>query len=306
MTFREPPEQGVEVMIDLETMGTDPYSPILAIGAVRFIADETTYPMPPFYQAITLESCLEVGLRSKADTILWWMKQSSEAKRVFEDPQAVSLPLALDAFTDWWGARPDRPWGNSASFDLGLLRDAYKACGKTAPWLQSTYGFANERCYRTLKSLPGMEAFKLQRKGTHHNALDDAISQAHHCRNMLMYLAKAGVVRAVAEPDRAEYDKALTAFETAPNSGIAARGVPPHGGNEPDAPLETSEHEARPLTPLPGVVIHNTVPSQGNTLLAGAAVPVSSPVDPEAGFVPMSQGDVEQRPVDPQEPSTTW
>lgn len=279
MTFREPPEQGVEVMIDLETMGTDPFSPILAIGAVRFIADETTYPMPPFYQAITLESCLEVGLRSKADTILWWMKQSSEAKRVFEDPQAVSLPLALDAFTDWWGARPDRPWGNSASFDLGLLRDAYKACGKTAPWLQSSYGFASERCYRTLKSLPGMEAFKLQRKGTHHNALDDAISQAHHCRNMLMFLASTGKLG------------------SAPNSGIAARGVPPHGGNEPDAPLETSEREARPLTALPGVVIENAaaVPFQGST-----------PVDPEAGFVPMSQGDVEQRPVDPQEPSTTW
>jgi DNA polymerase III epsilon subunit-like protein len=267
MDFKEPPEHAVEVMIDLETMGTDPYSPILAIGAVRFIAGDT-YPMPPFYQAITLESCLEVGLRSKADTILWWMKQSSEAKRVFEDPQAVTLPLALDAFTDWWGARPDRPWGNSAAFDLGLLKDAYKACGKTAPWLQTRYGFTTERCYRTLKELPGMDHFRLKRSGTHHNALDDAISQAHHCREMLMYLQGAGVVRAVAEPDRAAYD----------------------------GPLETSEREAVPLTA-----------AQEESL--GKYPPLGEMVkqtDPEAGFVPMHQADVQQQGVDPADPATGW
>jgi DNA polymerase III epsilon subunit-like protein len=278
MDFKEPPLQAVEVMIDLETMGTDPYSPILAIGAVRFIAGDT-YPMPPFYQAITLESCLEVGLRSKADTILWWMRQSSEAKRVFEDPQAVTLPLALDAFTDWWGARPDRPWGNSARFDLGLLSDAYKACGKTAPWLQSRYGFASERCYRTLKELPGMDRFKLKRSGTHHNALDDAISQARHCREMLMYLQTAGVVRAATEPDRAEYDKGADDVRhyTAPQDKVLTL-LPGLGLG---APLETAESDAN-------------VPQQ---------------TDPEAGFVPMHQADVQQASTDPDtpaDPGTTW
>ena len=263
MDFKEPPEQAVEVMIDLETMGTDSYSPILAIGAVRFIAGDT-YPMPLFYQAITLESCLEVGLRSKADTILWWMKQSSEAKRVFEDPQAVSLPLALDAFTDWWGARPDRPWGNSAAFDLGLLKDAYKACGKTAPWLQSRHGFTTERCYRTLKELPGMDRFGLKRTGTHHNALDDAVSQAHHCREMLMYLQRPNGGTAIHSEDREAYDAPLE-----------------------NAPLETSEREARPL---------------------GDASAAETLID-ESRFVPMHQSDVQQTAADPADPATgavTW
>jgi hypothetical protein len=180
ITYAEPPEHAVEAMIDIETMGTAPFSPVIAIGAARFEAGPMQ-AMPPFYQAITLESCLEVGLKPSASTIKWWMKQSDSAKLIFSDPAAVDLPLALDAFTDWIGGRPDRLWGNSAAFDLGLLADAYRACGKVIPW-----AFYNERCYRTLKGLPGMDRFSLKRVGTHHNALDDARSQAGHCRDMLM------------------------------------------------------------------------------------------------------------------------
>jgi DNA polymerase III epsilon subunit-like protein len=192
--FTQPPEHGVEIMVDLETMGTDSWSPVIAIGAVRFVAGPMQ-AMEPFYQAITLESCMKVGLRASADTIKWWMKQKPEAQAVFEDPNAVELPLALDSFTDWINSRPDNLWGNSAAFDLGLLKDAYKACGKEAPWQ-----FYRERCYRTLKGLPGMDRFKLSRTGTHHNALDDAISQAHHCRDMLMHMGLAGSVRSVMIP----------------------------------------------------------------------------------------------------------
>jgi hypothetical protein len=191
MEFVEPPEHGVEVMIDLETMGTEPYSPVIAIGAVRFEAGPMQ-PMPPFYAAITLESCMKVGLRPSADTIKWWMKQKPEAQAVLDDPEAMPIHDALDAFTAWWGDRPDRPWGNSAAFDLGLLAAAYKACGLTAPWK-----FYNERCYRTLKGLPGMDRFKLERMGTHHNALDDAATQMHHCRAMLAALNGLSVAPAI-------------------------------------------------------------------------------------------------------------
>jgi exodeoxyribonuclease VIII len=171
-------------MVDLETMGTDPYSPVIAIGAVRFHLGQTK-SYEPFYQAITLESAMAVGLRPSAQTITWWMAQSEQARTLFKTEDAVALPLALDAFTDWLNSRPDNLWGNSAAFDLGLLKDAYKACGKEVPWQ-----FYRERCYRTLKGLPGMQQYKLKRVGTHHNALDDAISQAVHCRDMLQSMEK--------------------------------------------------------------------------------------------------------------------
>jgi len=184
--YHQPPEHAVHIMLDLETMGTDPYSPITAIGACRFEMHDDMKAMEPFYQPVLLESNIELGLRPSAATILWWMQQSKDAQSHLVDERACALPLALDAFTDWLGDRPDLIWGNSARFDVGLLEAAYKACGKLVPWK-----FYNEKCYRTVKGLPGADAVKLVRKGMHHNALDDAISQALHLRAIYKKLGMA-------------------------------------------------------------------------------------------------------------------
>jgi inhibitor of KinA sporulation pathway (predicted exonuclease) len=45
--------------------------------------------------------------------------------------------------------------------------------------MQAPWKFYNDRCYRTLKAMyPHIKMPK--RTGTHHNALDDAISQVNH------------------------------------------------------------------------------------------------------------------------------
>jgi len=163
------------MMVDLETLGTDPYSPILSIGATIFSMEPG--PGLMFYIPVKLQSCFDVGLRPSASTIQWWMQQSDQARAVFNDPQAVDLPMALDMFSLFVNSRPLTIWGNSARFDMGLLEAAYKACHKTPPW-----EFWREGCYRTIKNLPGAKAIKLVREGTYHHALDDAVSQANHLR----------------------------------------------------------------------------------------------------------------------------
>jgi DNA polymerase III epsilon subunit-like protein len=176
--MNDPLNEPNHAVVDLETLGTDPYAPILAIGACAFRVDDNVPITDAFYQAVALDSCLQLGLRPSASTIQWWMDQAEGARKAaFNDPQAVTLPLALDAFTDWLNSRPLKLWGNSARFDLGLLEAAYKACGKEVPW-----HFRDERCYRTIKTLPGARVIELERFGTHHNALDDALSQALHLR----------------------------------------------------------------------------------------------------------------------------
>jgi DNA polymerase III epsilon subunit-like protein len=170
------------VMVDLETLGKRPYAPILSIGACAFSFDDQ--PITDlFYQVITLESCLDLGMRPDAGTLQWWMLQSLEAQTVFHAPQAVTLPLALDAFTDWWNSRPMDLWGNSARFDCGILEAAYHLCHKELPW-----EWHRERCYRTLKTLPGARSVSMQRFGTYHHALDDALSQAVHLREIFKAL----------------------------------------------------------------------------------------------------------------------
>lgn len=171
-------------MIDIETLGRRPFCPVLSIGACIFRTDVDPDTVAPaeliadvFYQAIDLQSCLDLGLKLDANTLRWWMEQKPEAlAAAFNDPARVTLPLALDAFTTWANSRPLIVWGNSARFDLGIIEAAYTACGKVnTPW-----EFRNERCYRTIKNIPEARQIECPRYGVHHNALDDAISQALH------------------------------------------------------------------------------------------------------------------------------
>jgi DNA polymerase III epsilon subunit-like protein len=161
------------VMVDLETLGTLPGYVILSIGAVAF--DEFTVAEDGFYVPIRRIDCELHGLKTSASTLAWWEKQSPEARKVLNDPTGITLPDALSSFNNYLQQFPDTVsiWGNGANFDNPLLACAYAAVG-----IKPYYAFWNERCYRTVKNqYPDVE---LERKGTYHNALDDARCQAEH------------------------------------------------------------------------------------------------------------------------------
>jgi exodeoxyribonuclease VIII len=161
------------VMLDLETMGVTANAAIIAIGAVGFNL-KTGELGPEFYQKISLTSSMENGGVVDASTILWWMAQSQEAKKVF-DGRVVSINQALYEFSIWMNQfGPDcHVWGNGASFDNTILTENFRRCGIDRPWK-----FTKDRCYRTVKSM--FSSIHIKRLGTHHNALDDAKSQALH------------------------------------------------------------------------------------------------------------------------------
>ena len=169
-------------MIDLETMGTDPYAPVITIAACAMRLDNEDVIDDMFSVNISLESCMALGMRPSASTIQWWLtgdKVPQSARELAFTSDAMPLPAALDTFTTWMNSRPLKVWGNSARFDCGLLGAAYKICGKELPWTPW-----NERCYRTIKNLPGAKGISIQRFGVYHHAIDDAISQAMHLREI--------------------------------------------------------------------------------------------------------------------------
>jgi exodeoxyribonuclease VIII len=174
------------VMVDLETLGTVPGCVILSIGAVEFFP-ETGELGREFYEVISTYDSLECFLSVDKDTEAWWLNQSRDAQRVLElarQPAATKLAVALARFNDYLSAIAPpshiRLYGNGADFDNPILRVAY-SCAKVQPYFKGYGG----RCYRQLKNLdelfgPAMAFQKLERQGTHHNALDDAKSQATH------------------------------------------------------------------------------------------------------------------------------
>lgn len=163
-----------QVMLDLETLGTRPGSVIVSIGAVKFDHQKI---FSEFYQLIDAADAQRCGLVLDAETVMWWLKRDEAARMEIADTVSVPLVQALQSFSHWLGDDAE-VWGNGASFDNVLLASAYKQIQMPVPWK-----FWNDRCYRTMKDLhPGI---KMEREGTHHNALDDARSQAKHLIRIL-------------------------------------------------------------------------------------------------------------------------
>lgn len=171
------------VMVDIETMGNRPYSAIVSIGAVEFDL-ETGETGRDFYLNVDLNSCMNAGLKMNADTVMWWMRQSEEARKGITEGYRYGLGEALNLFSRWI-ARGSLVWGNSARFDLGLLHDAYETEGMVAPW-----DFYNERCVRTLAAFAPEIKKNHIHEGIDHNALSDCYKQIGYCSRIWSQLKK--------------------------------------------------------------------------------------------------------------------
>lgn len=173
----------LNIMVDLETLGSTPGCSILSIGAVKFDAEGLG---SEYYRIIRHNSCPQ--LFEEDDTVAWWNRQAPEARKILDDvkgDKAIPLQDALIGFNKFVklsGIRWTTVWGNGSDFDNAILACAYRAAKVQPEWK-----FWNNRCYRTLKNLHGDVPFN--RQGTYHNALDDAKSQAEHAVLILKKMA---------------------------------------------------------------------------------------------------------------------
>jgi len=168
------------IMLDLETLGKSSNAVIIAIGAVQF--DHTGLGQT-FYTTVDPQSSVDLGMKMDVSTVMWWMKQSDAARAAFDRAGAPIL-TALHNFADYvkdCAGDKAEVWGNGATFDNVILGNAYELASLPKPW-----PYWGDRCHRTLKNLyPQIAAGKV---GTAHNALDDAVSQAHHASKILAHI----------------------------------------------------------------------------------------------------------------------
>lgn len=182
------------VMLDLETMDVAPTAAIVAIGVVEF--DPILHVIGrSLYLPVDLASATHMGGTISADTVLWWLHQEQAARNELSRADRHNLAIALADLARWLqpcGAAV-RMWGNAHSFDCSILRGAYLRAGMNVPWR-----YSSDRCYRTLKGL--MPHIKpIDRAGTHHHALDDAMHQARHALQLLAAVQQQGSSRTAAD-----------------------------------------------------------------------------------------------------------
>lgn len=170
-------EERIDVMIDLETLGTDPDCIILSIGVCGFDI-MTGQIIRTLYNTISMESQDHIRTVS-GGTIRWWMDQSKEAKQVFNESN-YHLQSALYGLSTWLEPY-STVWGNGATFDISILEDAYAQHKIEIPW-----PLWNIRDVRTICDVASHLVYKkdFEFTGTPHNALDDAVHQAKYVSAM--------------------------------------------------------------------------------------------------------------------------
>lgn len=197
------------IMLDLETMGTKSNSVIVSIAAVPFDLETGEISHEYFYKKVNLQSCLDVGLKVNGDTIFWWLQQSEKSRQelIKNSENALNIDLVLDELSEYIkfnvgisaNIHPDfEIWGNGARFDIGILEDAYAACGyKQLPW-----NFRNERDVRTLVSLAPHIKKEFKFEGIEHNPVHDCFHQIKYCHAIYKHLMN--------KPEQFEYQYELS------------------------------------------------------------------------------------------------
>ena len=180
-------DQPFDVMIDIEGLNNRPNTAILEVGAVTF-CPKTGVTFSELELVIKVQDCIDAGLGVSADTIFWWMQQSREAREALirnqRSDKALPLRKALAALTRWFNteAKGHRyVWAHHITYDLAAISNAYdRVLGQGTPW-----DFRKEQDTATMfPHIAGKKMSQLvDRVGVHHNALDDARTQAQAVAN---------------------------------------------------------------------------------------------------------------------------
>jgi hypothetical protein len=161
----------MDVMLDLETLGTRPGCVILTLGAVRFDPYSLREPGPGIYFRVDVDEQTALGREIQEDTLNWWISQADDIREeALGESDRVSLDtLYRDLNRFLVGA--NNIWAQGPLFDFAILENLYRQMGWPTPWQ-----YWQIRDSRTLFGVHGDP--RIKGKAGLHNALEDCVSQA--------------------------------------------------------------------------------------------------------------------------------
>lgn len=167
----------MDIMVDIETLGSREDACILSIGAVAF----TNKIEETFLTNIDIKSNFDNGRTVDASNLNFWLKASKEAQKKLYDPPPSPLYNAMNSFLDFMNTNlksKSGVWANGITFDLSILRGAFNSVDIEVPW-----HYKQECCMRPIRYLSSIVGlryhdYKERTNSVIHNALDDAKLQA--------------------------------------------------------------------------------------------------------------------------------
>jgi hypothetical protein len=168
--------RSMDLMIDLEGLGTGPDTTILTIAAQAFNPFGSGYYDQQYYARITLESQETRSIQQH--TIDWWATQKEAQAEAFAEDGRVDLDVALQDLARIV-RKCTRVWMNGPTYDATILENAYKSYNFALPWQ-----YYSVRDARTVYGLYP----ELSRPPTSHHALEDCRRQIELLQQCLNYL----------------------------------------------------------------------------------------------------------------------
>lgn len=176
------------VMIDLETLGTQANTYIVTLAAVAFMPSvgKVAYE---FYEKIDVDSYPKTGAFSfDFQTLAWWMNQSVAARNeAFSGTPRKNIEVVLRNLAKWIRELTPNPdgvkvWSQGAGFDIPVLEYTMRYFNIEVPWK-----FWNVRDTRTLYDVAGISYSKVvpPAGAVAHNALADCLKQVEAVRQSM-------------------------------------------------------------------------------------------------------------------------
>lgn len=177
----------VNVMFDLETMGTGPRSTILSIGAVFFYPEHGSLGEEFYIECNPSQEGRSIDI----STLAWWFQQQKDTGIGPPLSGTNRIDLAVHSFCNWLLAHKGFEtevilWANGIDFDWGLIKEVLSDYQGKSP-----VKYNNVRDYRTFAKLFSNVPRAEMPPDLAHNALEDAKAQAVHCMELFKYLWKA-------------------------------------------------------------------------------------------------------------------
>ena len=163
----------MDIMIDIETVGTGPNACILTIAAQTFDPLSVGYQKQDYYARVDVDS--QPDREVDDSTVEWWATQPEEGR--------IPLKQALEELSKLC-FHCKLTWANGTTFDMVILENAMKQLKLPIPWQ-----FWNVRDARTVYSLYP----DLPKPRASHHALEDCRRQIDLLQQTLKHLKVAGL-----------------------------------------------------------------------------------------------------------------
>lgn len=177
----------MDIIVDLETLGTDVDSTVIQIACSAFSFKTGNLLGEPFVGYLALDTMKQEDIKASGSTLKWWMTQNRDVfESIINNPFRMTHDGLWEAFFNWLSERMMecrdkgeelKIWGNGISFDCAMVKH------NLGERYDAVIHFWNERDARTLVDMHCRSMgysdrnFKKQfdREGKHDAMVDIAI-----------------------------------------------------------------------------------------------------------------------------------